>query len=219
MKKNMIWGLVLIIIGVLWGTNVIGLTNVSLFFDGWWTLFIIVPCIIGLINDKDKTGSIIGIILGILLLLGARDIINYGLVGRLIFPIVVVVIGISLLFKGSFDKEISKLNKNVKDNAYAIFSGKDLSFNKEEAKGSNLVSIFGGIKYDLRGSSLKKDIVINTYNFFGGVDILVDDNVKVKIKSTSFFGGVDDERSDKKDNSGNVIYINAVCFFGGVEVK
>ncbi len=29
-------------------------------FDGWWTLFIIVPCAIGLITDRDKTGSIIG---------------------------------------------------------------------------------------------------------------------------------------------------------------
>lgn len=28
--------------------NAFGITDIELFFDGWWTLFIIVPCLVGI---------------------------------------------------------------------------------------------------------------------------------------------------------------------------
>ena len=65
MKKieNIIWGIVLIIIGLIIAANALGITNINVFFDGWWTMFIIIPCFIGLIKDKEKTGSIIGLLI------------------------------------------------------------------------------------------------------------------------------------------------------------
>ena len=61
MKKveNTVIGLILIIIGVIIGLNAFHITNIDLFFDGWWTLFIIVPCFFGLFKDQDKTGNMI----------------------------------------------------------------------------------------------------------------------------------------------------------------
>ena len=47
---------------VIIGLNAFHITNIDLFFDGWWTLFIIVPCFFGLFKDQDKTGNIIGLI-------------------------------------------------------------------------------------------------------------------------------------------------------------
>ena len=59
MKKfgNVLWGIVLIIIGLIIGGNVLGITSINIFFDGWWTLFIIIPCFIGLFKDDEKTGN------------------------------------------------------------------------------------------------------------------------------------------------------------------
>ena len=75
MKKieNTVIGLILIIIGVIIGLNAFHITNIDLFFDGWWTLFIIVPCFFGLFKDQDKTGNIIGLIVGIYLLLDRKS--------------------------------------------------------------------------------------------------------------------------------------------------
>ena len=42
--KNILWGIILVIIGVIIGLNTIGITDIDIFFDGWWTLVIIVPC-------------------------------------------------------------------------------------------------------------------------------------------------------------------------------
>ena len=45
MKKfsQILWGLAFIALGIILILNVTQVTDIDLFFDGWWTLFIIVP--------------------------------------------------------------------------------------------------------------------------------------------------------------------------------
>lgn len=222
--KNILWGIVLVIIGVIIGLNTIGITNINIFFDGWWTLFIIVPCLIGVFTNKDKTGNIVGLLIGVFLLLGIQNIIDFDLIWKLLLPCIIVIIGLSLIFKNTFnnkiDKEIKKLNKNQKDNEYcSTFSGQKIDFTDEEFKGATLNSIFGSITCDLREAKIKEDVVINASSVFGGIDIYVPDNIKVKIKSNSMFGGVSNKKKKSNEDSKYTIYINASCLFGGVDIK
>lgn len=223
--SDIMWGLILIIIGVILGGNALDIFNINLFFDGWWTLFIIVPTFIGLVTEKDKTGNIIGLIIGLLLLLACRGLFDFKLIWKLIFPLIFVIIGLSLIFKNNINKEVSekikKLNENLSSNdGYtATFSGQNLNFDGEEFKGSNLNAIFGGIKLDLRKAIINEDIVINASSIFGGIDIYIPDNCKVKIKSNSIFGGVSNNKKCNVDDNSYTIYINASCMFGGVEIK
>lgn len=227
MKKfrNVLWGLVLILVGIIIGGNALGITNIEIFFDGWWTLFIIVPCAIGLFNDNEKTGNIIGLIIGISLLLACQDIIDFEIIGKLWLPVILICIGISIIFKdtigGKVNKEIKKLNENkTNQNEYcATFSGQDVKFDGEKFTGVDLTAIFGGVKCDLRKAIIESDTVINTSSIFGGIDIYVPENVKVKVKSSSIFGGVSDEKRHCENAEAHTVYINATCLFGGVEVK
>ena len=222
-NKSIIWGVILVMVGVIYGLNSFNIVDINLFFPGWWTLFIIVPCVIGLVTDGDKTGSIIGVIIGVLLFLGANDIIDYDLIWKLIFPLIIIVVGLSLIFKDRFNSKITKRIEDIADNknngVTAVFSGEDVSFNNRVFTGINLTSIFGGIKCDLRGAKIKKDVVINAYSFFGGTDILVDDNVKIAVSSTSIFGGVDNKKKNNDSTSDITIYVNAICIFGGIDIK
>lgn len=222
--KDVIIGLLLVIIGVIIGLNAFEITNIEIFFDGWWTLFIIIPCFIGVFESDDKTGNLIGLLIGLLLLLCCQDLFSFDLLWKLLLPIIFIVIGLSILFKNSFNKkiskEINKLNKNEKDSTcYAVFSGQKISLDKKEYKGSNLSAIFGGLEYDLRQAIIKDDIVINCSCVFGGIDILVPDDVKVVISSTSIFGGAENKTSNSDKEKKPIIYINATCIFGGLEVK
>ena len=222
-NKSIIWGVILVMVGVIYGLNSLNIVDINLFFPGWWTLFIIVPCVIGLVTDGDKTGSIIGVIIGVLLFLGANDIIDYDLIWKLIFPLIIIVVGLSLIFKDRFNSKITKRIEDIADNknngVTAVFSGEDVSFNNRVFTGIKLTSIFGGIKCDLRGAKIKKDVVINAYSFFGGTDILVDDNVKIAVSSTSIFGGVDNKKKNNDSTSDITIYVNAICIFGGIDIK
>lgn len=222
--KSILWGVVLVLLGVLVGTNSLGITNIDIFFDGWWTLFIIVPCFIGLFTNNDKTGNIIGLLVGVILLLGMQNIIDFNLIWKLLLPSIIVIIGLSLIFKNTFNSkinsEIKKLNsKDTKDNEYwATFSGQRIDIPNEEFKGATLNSVFGSITCDLREAKIKEDVVINTSSVFGGIDIIVPDDVNIKIKSNSIFGGVNNKKKNNEDNK-YTIYVNASCLFGGVDIK
>lgn len=51
--NKVLWGIVFITIGIVIGLNALEITSINLFFRGWWTLFIIIPCVIGLFDTKD----------------------------------------------------------------------------------------------------------------------------------------------------------------------
>lgn len=223
---NILWGIVLIAIGLIIGGNALGITNINIFFEGWWTLFIIIPCFIGLFKEREKTGNIIGLLVGIALLLCCQKVLNFDMVWKLALPVILIIIGISFIFKDTFDRNVSekikKLNENKnKDNDYcATFSSQNVNFDGEKFNGANLTAVFGGVKCDLKNAIIENDVVINASSIFGGTEIYIPDNVKVKIKSSSIFGGVDEKKKKAvTDNEAHTIYINAVCIFGGVEIK
>ena len=223
-KENVLWGLGFIIVGILVLVNALGILEFNVFFKGWWTLFIIVPCFVNIFKDNDKTASIIGTVFGILLLLAVRDVINFDLLWKILLPLVLIIIGLSLIFKDKVsDKvkdEIKKLNKNSKDEYTATFSGQDLNFDDEEFKGCELNAIFGGIKCNIKNAKLKDDVVINASSIFGGITLYVPKDVNVKVVSNSIFGGVSGNyNKNKNDKKGKTIYVNATCLFGGVEIK
>ena len=216
--KNIILGIILILVGVWFGLYTTGVVKVNLLFDGWWTLFIIIPSFFGLFNEERKTGSLIGLAVGVLLLLSCQDILNFDIVLKLIVPCVLVATGLSIIFKGKIKNTNIENVKAVGGTNYsATFSGHNLDFSKEEFTGTKLDAVFGGIKCDLRNAIINDDVVIEASAIFGGITIFVPKDVNVKITSTSIFGGV--EGKSKMDKPGKTIYINATCLFGGVEVK
>lgn len=223
MKKveKTIWGVLFIIIGVIVLLNSLEITDINIFFEGWWTLVIIIPSFIGLIKDEDKVWSIFFLILGIVLLLSARNILDMALIAKLILPAILIVIGFNIIFK---DKLNSKVNEKIKelDNKdikeyYATFAGQELNFANEEFTGAKLNAIFGGIDLDLSQAKIQKDIVLDVCAVFGGVDIKVPENVDIKVQSNSIFGGVSNKSKTKEKT--HTIYIKAMCLFGGCDIK
>ena len=245
MKKlgNWLWGVVLIALGVIWGINALGIAHIDIFFPGWWTLFIIVPCAIGLLTDDHKWGNFVGLLIGVCFLLGCLDILEFEMVWKLFFPVVLVLIGLSLIFKNTFKnqaaKKIKELNTDKKfedlEEYWATFGEQDVDFGGKEFGGCRIDAVFGGADLDLRGAELKGDVVVKASSIFGGIVIYTPEDVNVEIASTSIFGGVADNRKNasrkkkakdesaktakKVDNSDKTVYIDATCIFGGVEVR
>ena len=220
--KNIVYGIMLILLGIIIALISLDIINTNLFFKGWWTLVIIIPSIIGLLFDDDKLGNIISLIIGILLLLGVRNIIDYKILLKLFVPILLVTVGLSLILKNILESkktlQIKELNK-VKDNTKDIFATLS-NENKKiigEFKGISIDAVFSNVELDLREAEIKKDQVINVSTIFSGVTILTNNNIKVIVKSDSLFGGVSNHIEEKDE--AKAIYINASCLFGGVEIK
>lgn len=224
--SNLLWGILFIVVGVILGSNSLGFTNINIFFDGWWTLLIIIPCFIDLFKDEDKTGDIIGIVVGTGLLFACNDIIDFGIVLKLIFPFILVMIGLSFIFKDSFNRkvksEIGKIKISDGNDYWALFGSQEIDLSNQEFNGCSINSIFGSVKLDIRNALFKDNSVIKVSSIFGGVTILVDEDKEIKISSLPIFGGVSDKRNkNKKKHSDDsvVIYIDSLCMFGGVDIK
>lgn len=220
--KGAIWGVILVAVGVLLGLKSLGIIDINIFFKGWWTLFIIVPCFVGLITEHDK-GDIIGIIIGLFLLLCCQGVLSFSLLWKLLVPAIIIIIGLYLILVSFFKTKLQKaINQTLKNggtlkNCCATFSGHDEIFDGEIFEGAELNAVFGGIKCDLRNAILEKDAVIKVSAIFGGIDILVPENVNVKTDVTSIFGGVGNKTITKPDAP--TIYISGNCLFGGVDIK
>lgn len=227
MKKSnqILWGIILIGVGLLLGLNSLGITHIDLFFDGWWTLFIIVPSAMGLISDSDKTGDIIGLCIGVFLLLCCRDILDFSMLWKLIIPFIIIVFGVKMIL-GSFRAEkIAEVTKQTIASggqvncATAVFSGENIDMSGEVFRSAELNAVFGGLKYDLRNAIIESDCVINASAVFGGIDIYVPNNINIKLSSNSIFGGASNKTSNNKNDNAVTLYIRANCLFGGVEIK
>ncbi len=221
--SNWLWGVVLIALGVILGVNALGIAHIDIFFPGWWTLFIIVPCFIGLFNENDgKTGNLIGIGIGVCLLLGSLDVVNFSVIWKLIVPIVLVIIGLSLLFKDALKSKILKGAKSVKNDTKheycSTFAGQKLNFDDEEFDGAKIEAVFGGIQCDLRKAKIKDGALIKASSIFAGITVRVPEDVNVKLISNSIFGGAS-ARKNKNEEAKTTLYIDANCLFGGLEVK
>lgn len=220
-----LWGVVLIVLGVILGVSALGIIEINLFFPGWWTLFIIVPCFISLFGkDDDKTGDLIGILIGVCLLLACQGVIRFDLLWKLIVPVALVVIGVSMIFKdalkGKVLKEVKKVQgKSGQKEYWATFSGQNLNFAGEKFTGCRLEAVFGGIKCDLREAKIEDKALVKAGATFGGVTIYVPEDVKVKVVSTSIFGGTSDKRKNINDEAEKTLYIDATSVFGGVEIR
>lgn len=227
MKKTskILWGAVLIAIGVIFSLNAFGLTDIKVFFDGWWTLFIIVPCFIGIFTDREKTGNIIGLLIGLFLLLCCQDVLSFATLWKLAIPAVIVIIGLKLILGGLFGDKAVKMISESRQNGdnikigCATFSGQDINYDGEVFSGAELTAVFGGVECDLRNAIIEKDCAITASAIFGGIDIYVPDYVNVKINSNSIFGGVSGKNKRPSIPDGITLYINATCIFGGIEIK
>ena len=224
MKKwnRAIWGIVLAAAGILFALNALEITNIDIFFDGWWTLFILVPSFVGLFTERDKTGNIIGLLVGVFLLLCSRDILDFSMVWKLLLPIIIFFIGAKMVLSAIFSKKEEERTVPAKTGGKpvsicAIFSGRDCNWDNHTFEGAELTTVFGGIDCNLKNAVIRENCAIQATAIFGGIDILVPANVNVEVHSVSIFGGVENQTLAVPDAP--TVTVTCFCLFGGMDIK
>lgn len=246
---NILWGIAFIGAGIGIGGNAFGLWNFSLFFQGWWTLFIIVPCFISIIQHGFNTGNSIGLAIGVLLLLSAQNILDRHIIAKLFLPAILIIIGLAIVFGRRYHYGSTKPNENTNNNgAYASgqsASGEyvppkaDSKPNWNNSCSSDLLAVFCGNSGSFSGRECKG---ASCTAVFGGIDLDLRGAIitrNITVEATAIFGGVDIYVDDKvqvqyrsvpifggadcsvpaRDASLPTIFVNCVSVFGGVDIK
>jgi len=220
--SSILFGLLIIAAGVIYAGNVLFNWDIEIFFNGWWTLFIIIPCLYSMMKHGFHVVNITGFIIGVLLLLERvlPKVIPGGTVGKLIVPIILVGIGVSLLFGAKKHRPMAASMSGNNNNEYtAVFGGQEIKLTHEPISSLKLNAIFGGLEIDLSDVIIEQDIVIEANAIFGGIDIIVPDYVKVKLSSVPIFGGVDCKIPQTGNPDAPTVILNGTAMFGGIDVK
>lgn len=221
---NLLWGLFFITIGIGVIGNLLELWSYTIFFDGWWTCFIIIPSVISMVQNKISIGNVIGLAAGILLLLGAQGIISHNAAVKIIFALLFILLGIKIIFLSKTKSEPKKTAQPAAGgtaNTYtAILGGQNIVLPHEPFYGANLISAFGGIELNLRDAIIDHDVVINVTAVFGGINIYMAPNVNVSVSGVPIVGSISNKAAPAADAENRpTVHVTGVCMFGGVDIK
>lgn len=227
--SRIIGGIAFLAFGIGWMLELTGLISINL--DGWWTLFIIIPCFAALFGNKRKNGPLIGLGVGILLLLATRGIVPWIDFWKYVVCLVAVVWGLSLLIgnkngcrkqndRSTLD-ELKQINQDGRQiHQINVSFGKHLyEFSGQQFEGANVETSFGFTALDLRNADILDGAVINIECSFGGMEIRVDKDVCVKTAVESSFAGIESKSDTLPTDGIKTLYVKGNCSFGGIEIK
>lgn len=216
-------GALIAVFGVMYALDTLNITqfDISLSFEGWWTMFIILPSLYGIFTQKDKLGNCFVFAVGIYLLLASRGIIEYRMLWGLLVATLIVSIGIKMILRPV--NENGKKEERGKGNGevFCAFSEKRVDYSNENVNIAKVGAVFGGANCNFCDAVFEKDAQIEVFCMFGGAELIIPENVRVKTNTFCLFGGVSDKRKikDTTEEKNGGVTINGFCLFGGVDIK
>lgn len=191
-----------------------------------WQMLLIVIGAFSLAGGNRTGGTVLIVIGGFFLIPELIDVPHE--LRRLYWPLILVAIGSSLIFKHKGCKSRIEHGVGEKDfnqfDDFVIFGGREIFINSQELKGGRSTSIFGGIEYDLRQAQLASTgAYVDVICVFGGCGIKVPLDWNVRNEVTTIFGAFSDKRGDTFQHSyydpSKTLIIKGITIFGGFEVK
>ncbi|MDD4002873.1 MAG: LiaF-related protein [Clostridia bacterium] len=204
-------GVLFIVVGVLLALKIADVIT----FNLWNILIPAVALVIGLwlvVKDyKNITGYL-------LILIAAAVFIRYTLridfdLKYIIAAALIIVGVVIMLFSFSSSRELKDGTSHI-----VIFGGKEDRITDPNFKGCTTFCMFGGHDIDLRSVTVNNDIILQSTVLFGGITIILPENVNIRINSMPIFGGIENKTTNT-DNNAFTVSIKALTIFGGIEIK
>ncbi|MBQ1251347.1 MAG: hypothetical protein IIY02_00365 [Firmicutes bacterium] len=221
MRKNLslvFLGLVLVLFGVLWGGDSVGLWDFEVFFPGWWSLILIIMPIFGMVRHGVKWFDIVIMCAGFLILLSYIGIINWYMVRLLFFPALVIFIGLVVIFSVFKKKPSPRLDREAAAKVFASFSSVKRNCDGQFYDGGRVDAEFGSMEFDLRNAVIERDIVIYSSATFGTVKIWFPPNVRVLAEDSSILGTMKNRTAENNAVNVPVVHVRSRAFCGSIEL-
>jgi predicted membrane protein len=220
--NQIFWGLVIIIVGVLFLAQNLGYIQDYSFWKYLPALLIILGLYQLFVNRlRAWVGPLLITLVGTFLLMATLDVITWGTFGSLIWPTILILIGISIILHRGESSRNFETTAGSQMNVFSTFSEQNRKVTSGDFRNAEVTAIFGSSKLDLRDASVSQPpAYIQTTTMFGGVEIFVPSNWDVRINTVAFFGGSSDKRREvtPQKETPDLIIIGTV-FFGGLDIK
>lgn len=219
--NQIFWGLVIIVVGALFLAQNLGFLQDNSFWKYLPALLIIFGLYQLFVNRlRAWAGPVLITLIGTYLLLATLNVITWATFGSLIWPTILIMIGLSIILHrgGSAGFETDTSNKV---NVFSAFSEQNRKITSGDFKSAEVSAMFGASKLDLRNAAVSQPpAYVQTTTMFGGVDIYIPESWDVRNNIVAFFGGSSDKRKNvppEKDTPD--LILTGTVFFGGLDIK
>jgi predicted membrane protein len=227
-NNKLVLGIVLLLIGaslMLKNLNLLPeFTWFHIFFS--WKMLLVVLGLTIIIAASNKIPGIVLLLIGGIFILSDLDIIPVLSFWRVMVPIILIVIGVTIIFSKSLHPEgcwgTRKTDLDVLDEV-AILGGSKKIISSKSFKGGKMTAILGGGEIDLTPSQLADGThVLDFVAILGGASLFVPEDWTVKIDVVAILGGFSDSRKQSRlivQDESKVLVIKGFVLFGGGEIK
>lgn len=227
MKRNnhfnqIFWGLVIIAVGLLFLAQNLGYQVGFQFWRYLPGLLILLGIYQLFINQwRAWVGPIIMILIGGYLLSATLGFIAWGTFGNLIWPTVLILVGLSIIFRHGIAGSNSSEESGSNFNAFSAFSDQKKMITTQDFQNGELTTIFGALKIDLNQAAVvNAPAHLQTTTLFGGIEIYIPADWNVHLNVVALFGGSEDKRKTGiSAKSTPDLIVSGTVLFGGLEIK
>lgn len=231
---GVIIAILIIGIGVLLFLDNFGLFHI---YNIWrfWPVALIAVGVSKLFDCRGTGGRLwAGMIIAVGLLFLLDTLRIYYVSWHLVWPLVLVGLGITMLVK-SLERRpqagrcvtTSSGDASSADTLreYVVFGGLKRRVDTSNFQGGEMIAVFGGIEMDLRRAIIAdsvKEVVIDANATFGGIEVKVPETWRIITRGFGIFGGYEDKTippTPQDGASAPTVVITGYAIFGGVAVQ
>ena len=212
-------GVILIVLGALFLVDTLGIMDLGDLIGNWWPIVFILVGVVKL-GDTEKTGAVLFLVLGAVLLGATLDIYDWDVLGRF-WPVILIFIGGMLLWRSRRKQRPGEWEDSGDTvQARAIFGGMERSHRSGNFRGGLVEVMFGGVELDFRDSSLASGgATLDVTVMFGGAEITVPRDWRVVVTGTPILGGIENRTGSDATPDAPTLTCRCTVAFGGIEIR
>jgi predicted membrane protein len=223
---SLIWGGILLLLGLAFLLDNLGILPVDRIFR-LWPLILIGVGATHIARGENRVWGVLLTLVGALFLLDNLGFAHFRW-GQL-WPLALIVAGVLVMWNSIEARRPISANpatgaRNTL-NELAFFGGIERRVTTQSFEGGVALAIFGGIEIDLRQAGMEADeAVLEVNSIFGGVEVRVPETWHILTQGQGIFGGYTDNTrqtgvEDLTNPKKKTLLIRGAAVFGGVEIK
>lgn len=223
-QSRIFWGLIFIVVGVLFLLDQVGEIDVGHIFSRYWpVIFILIGVSMLIANDFKSTGpAVFFILFGAFFLLMDMRIFDRPL-WHYFWPLLIIGLGVWVLVKPARAGDKKKIPELTADELRVsqVFSSTARRVESPNFKGGSVEVVFGSAKIDLSAAGLEGgQAALSLSAVLGDIELRVRPEWQVVIEGTPILGSIEQKRAQPADaDKKGTLRINASVVLGSIHIK
>jgi len=224
LQSRIFWGLIFIIVGVLFLLDQVGQIDFGDIIGHYWpAIFILIGVSILIANDFKNTGTgLFFILFGAFFLLMKMNIFNHTL-WHYFWPLAIIGLGLWILAKPARAADKKKIPELAADGLRIsqVFSSTARRVETQSFKGGSAEVVFGSAEIDLSAAGLEGGrAVLALSAVFGSIELRVRPEWQVVIEGTPVLGSIEQRKTQPSDaEKKGTLEVHASVVLGSIHIK